>query len=77
MRTQIAHSIKHREVPNDDFITPEKLAQELIKLVPLKKFDIILDPAKGTGSFFNNFPEDTINQATTDFSFKKIPPSNM
>ena len=67
MKSQIAHSIKHRKIANDEFETPEKLAQKLIKLVPLKKFDIVLDPAKGTGNFFKNLPNYTINQATSDF----------
>jgi len=72
MKSEIAHKIKHREIPNDEFYTPKKLAKILISLVPLKKFDIVLDPAKGKGVFFNNFPDDIINQATDDFfSFTK------
>ena len=67
MKSKIAHRIKHRENPNDEFITPPELAKKLIKLIPLKKLDIVLDPAKGTGSFYNNFPKDTINQAADDF----------
>ena len=67
MKSKIAHKIKHRENPNDEFITPPELAKKLIKLIPLKKLDIVLDPAKGTGSFYKNFPVETINQATGDF----------
>ena len=63
MKSQIAHNIKHRDKPNDEFITPPELAKELIKLVPFKKLDIICDNAYGTGSFYKNFPKDTINQA--------------
>jgi len=67
MKSEIAHKIKHRKIPNDNFITPPELAKRLIRLVPLKRLDIVLDPAKGTGSFYNNFPAFTINQATTNF----------
>ncbi|MDD5014626.1 MAG: N-6 DNA methylase [Atribacterota bacterium] len=67
MKSQIAHNIKHREIANDEFFTPPKLTKLLIGLVPLKKGEIILDPAKGQGVFFNSFPKDTINQATDDF----------
>src|SRR3990167_2600536 len=67
MRSQIAHKIKHRIIANDEFYTPEELVKKLIKLVPLKKFDFVLDPAKGKGVFFRNFPKKTINQATNDF----------
>lgn len=67
MKSKIAHDIKHRKIANDEFFTPLKLTKLLISLVPLKKGEIILDPAKGQGVFFNSFPEDTINQATDDF----------
>ena len=67
MKSKIAHDIKHRKIANDEFFTPLKLTKLLISLVPFKKGEIILDPAKGQGVFFNSFPEDTINQATDDF----------
>jgi len=67
MRSEIAHKIKHRKIANDEFFTPLELAKKLIGLVPLKKNDIVLDPAKGSGNFFNNFPNYTINQTTDDF----------
>ena len=47
--------IKNREIPNDVFITPNKLAIDLIKEVPLLNNEIVYDPFKGTGSFYNNF----------------------
>ena len=37
--------------------TPEKLAIELIKKIPLEKSDVVLEPFKGEGAFYNNFPE--------------------
>lgn len=70
MNSKIAHSIKHRDKPNNEFYTPEKLAKKLIKLVPLKDLDIICDNAYGTGRFYKNFPENTINQACKDDFFK-------
>lgn len=67
MRSEIAHKIKHRKIPNDEFYTPEKLVWRLMKLVPLKEDDSVLDSAVGNGVFYNNFPKHTINQATDDF----------
>jgi type I restriction-modification system DNA methylase subunit len=36
--------------------TPVELAKALIKLVPLKEGDKVIEPFKGDGSFFNSFP---------------------
>jgi hypothetical protein len=36
--------------------TPAELAKELIKCCPLVDGDIVLEPFKGEGSFYNNFP---------------------
>jgi hypothetical protein len=54
--SSINHKIKHREKANDKFYTPLELAIELIKLVPLKKGDTVLDSAKGDGAFYDHFP---------------------
>lgn len=56
MNSKISHDIKHREHPKDKFYTPPELAKYLINLVPLEKGDIVLDPCRGKGAFFNNFP---------------------
>ena len=37
--------------------TPSDLCKELIELVPLEPADIVLEPFKGEGGFFNNFPD--------------------
>jgi hypothetical protein len=37
--------------------TPPLLAIELIKEIPIVSSDIVLEPFKGEGSFYNNFPE--------------------
>jgi hypothetical protein len=63
----IAHKIKHRKNPNDEFITPEELAKKLINLVPLENGDSVLDSAVGTGVFYRNFPKYTKNYETNNF----------
>ncbi len=37
--------------------TPSQLAKDLIPFVPLEPTDILLEPFKGEGAFYNNFPE--------------------
>lgn len=41
--------------------TPEELCKQLIPYIPLQDGDKVLEPFKGEGSFFNNFPCNTIN----------------
>ena len=41
---------------NDIIFTPNALAKRCIDLIPFKEGDIALDPARGTGAFYNNFP---------------------
>ncbi len=55
MKSEIAHKIKHRENPNDEFYTPIELAEKLVKLVPITKNDIICDNALGKGVFLEAF----------------------
>ena len=55
--SKIGHKIKQRQRPNDNFTTPEALAVKLIKVVELKRGQVVLDPALGTGSFYRNFPD--------------------
>jgi hypothetical protein len=38
--------------------TPNDLARDLINLLPLKPGDTILEPFKGEGAFYDNFPAD-------------------
>ena len=56
MNSKILHSIKYNKKGNDCITTPVELAKYCISLVPLTKGSLILDPARGNGSFFNNFP---------------------
>ena len=37
--------------------TPEECAKDLIKLVPITSEDILFEPFRGEGAFYNNFPE--------------------
>jgi type I restriction-modification system DNA methylase subunit len=65
MKSSIAHNIKHRTVPNDEFFTPELLAKKLIEMVNFNKEDIILSSAYGTGNFYKHFPKN--KKFTKDF----------
>jgi len=38
--------------------TPEELAKNLIDLVEFSSTDILYEPFRGTGNFYNNFPKD-------------------
>jgi len=60
--SKIGHTIKNRESPKDVFLTPEPLAIRHIEIVSKiyeeNKYDgIWLDPCKGTGNYYNNFPD--------------------
>ena len=56
MKSQIAHSIKHRKQSNDDFETPELLVKKCIELVDLKLGDFVLDAFAGNKVFYKNYP---------------------
>ncbi len=57
--SNISHNIKHRTRTStrDKFYTPEKLTKEMLKFVPFKDNDFVLDPAYGKGIFYKNFPD--------------------
>tara|TARA_R110001599_G_scaffold65002_1_gene183284 strand:- start:2295 stop:2843 length:549 start_codon:yes stop_codon:yes gene_type:complete len=59
---KVMDDIKKRDKPNDKFYTPELLSKEIISLFDFKDNQIILDPCKGNGSFYNNYPDNTINE---------------
>ena len=54
--TNSAHKIKHRDKPNDVFITPLDLAKEHIKLTA-EDHEIYTwyDPFRNSGNYYNNF----------------------
>jgi len=41
--------------------TPNELCKKLIETLPIEEGDVLLEPFKGEGSFFNNFPNNTKN----------------
>lgn len=47
----------NRYNPNDDILTPEPIAQFIINQLPIKETDLLYDPFKGNGAFYNNFPK--------------------
>lgn len=49
--------VQNRETAKDVFYTPEALAKDLIPIVPLKHGDVVLDPFRGGGAFYNNYPK--------------------
>jgi len=55
-RSEVAHSVKHRAVANDDFRTPVELAKKCIQMVDLSEGDVILDAFAGNDVFFNHYP---------------------
>lgn len=57
MSSEISHSIKKREKPNDVFITPLGLSKRAIEMVGTTD-GLWLDPFKATGSYYNQFPTD-------------------
>jgi hypothetical protein len=59
MSSKISHAIKKRENPKDVFYTPETLVKEHLEIVkPFMEdeFICILDPFKGKGAYYNEFP---------------------
>jgi len=42
--------------------TPELLCKELMKHIPLEDNDVVLEPFKGEGSFYNNFPNNVMKE---------------
>ena len=40
--------------------TPAECAKDLMTHVPLEEGDIVLEPFKGEGAFYNNFPDNTV-----------------
>jgi len=54
---KVGINIKSRKVANDRIYTPEKVAKMMIKMCEIEKDDKVLDPSRGGGVFYNNFPE--------------------
>ena len=52
---------KKVEKDNNIVMTNPTMAIDLIATIPFVDNDIVLEPCKGTGSFYNNFPNNTNN----------------
>ena len=50
-----ASTIRNRDVGNDVFFTPAGLVKQLIDETPFHHADLVLDPFRGDGAFFNTF----------------------
>lgn len=44
--------------------TPSELAKQLIKQIPIKTGDVLFEPFRGEGAFFNHFPASCVNHWT-------------
>ena len=49
-------TVRERDKPNDKFMTPVGLAKIHIDLIDCRKEDVWLDPCRGTGNYYNQFP---------------------
>ena len=58
--SKIIRDIGTRQNPNDVIYTPEDVAKIMIKLCKIKKGEKVLDPSKGGGVFYDNFPKNCI-----------------
>jgi hypothetical protein len=50
------HAIKQRKVASDVFYTPHAVSKLAIDLIEVREDDVWLDPWKGGGSFYDQFP---------------------
>ena len=53
----ITANIKNRNKPNDVIFTPKPLAKVMIDFCDIQPTDLVLDPSRGGGVFYDNFPE--------------------
>lgn len=53
---------KQVEKDNDIVMTKPEMSIHLLSLIEFKEGDILLEPCKGKGAFYNNFPDYTINK---------------
>ena len=56
MKSKTSHKIKRRTQANDKFMTPPLLAKTAIGMIKFTSSDKWLEPFKGTGNYFNQFP---------------------
>ena len=59
MASKISHAIKHRSIAKDVFYTPKEVAEKHISLISLAGADVWLDPFRGKGIYYDNFPTES------------------
>lgn len=57
MNSKVVRNIKSRKTANDKIYTPKEAAEIMINLCSINENDLVLDPSKGGGVFYNNLPE--------------------
>ena len=55
--TNIMRNIQLRKTANDKIYTPLPVAKKMIEICNIQPEDKVLDPSKGGGVFYDNFPE--------------------
>ena len=55
--TKIGNGVRWKPKKNDVVLTPKLVAELMIKMCDIKPTDLVLDPSRGEGVFFNNLPE--------------------
>ena len=53
---------KQVEKNPDIVMTNPEMAKYLLSRIKFEDNDILLEPCKGSGAFYNNFPDNTINK---------------
>lgn len=75
MKSNTCHSIKNRKIPKDVFYTPDLLAKQHIDYLNIPNDPSLkwLDPSKGKGAYYNQFPTDNKDwcEITEDKDFFK------
>lgn len=56
MSSSTSHSIKHRKKPKDVFFTPTAVANTHIGLISSNDTELWLDPFRGSGNYYSQFP---------------------
>jgi hypothetical protein len=62
MLSKKASNIKNRKVANDVVYTPTPLAINMINAFTWKDDEIVLDPCRGKGVFYNNLPTNVVKK---------------
>lgn len=58
----ISNGKKENYNPNDCIMTPVEVSKKIISWLPIEDNDVLYDPFKGDGSFYDNFPKTNIKK---------------